>query len=610
MAVEDVFVDTTPTATTTTTNNKIRRMMKKKKKLATAATSDNNNVNRDGDRKNRRKKRKKITTTATTATEAVTSEQTITIATVSATTSRSNEDNVDNRASLSTPDEETAGKKNAEPPEDSKFTNDSCGPDNATIIFGGITTAWSAQRGTIQVSWEAASLVSSYIDLSSCDDLRYHVFVAESPYDFSEISLFQIFHGGTMNRYETTDTTVTLSNGLADGIMYDLLVVAEVGTSGTFVSLNREPKSIRVATEDPVIRSDVKRVKSPPVRAERIADTTIKFPIIDRKTKIMAKRFEVDDWVVGEYLNGEPFLVKLVAPLDEDDKSAATWEVQDGSIADIFSRLTFDASVDTNSMYSTKNHVTADGRRLINVAPSFQETELLAMKMSMPFEVGMASGTFDSDFKQVANISVDIERSGFRLEKFDIRVEVENTVRGSLKFDFRSGVEKKSEPSVEEIWKGQVVPRTFRIRSLPVPVAFTPRLFLVYQSHTNMDVAATGNLEYESTIKNIVTFNLENGWQATNSQSTVFDGAVDLGGSAILEASLALRFQLDIAIFDTIRLDQFSQIGPYLSIQGSSMPDVIQPQFPGFYFSELEMGGKTATGIKVHIYTPEGASSM
>ena len=155
-----------------------------------------------------------------------------------------------------------------------------------------------------------------------------------------------------------------------------------------------------------------------------------------------------------------------------------------------------------------------------------------------------------------------------------------------------------------------MVPRTFHIRSIPVPIAFNPRLFLIYQSHTNMDVVATGNLGYESTTKNIVTFNLENGWQATDSQSTVFDGAVDLGGKAILEASLALRFQTDIAIFATVRLDQFSQIGPYLSIQGSNMPDVIQTQFPGFYFSELEMGGETATRIKVHIYTPEGASSM
>ena len=104
-----------------------------------------------------------------------------------------------------------------------------------------------------------------------------------------------------------------------------------------------------------------------------------------------------------------------------------------------------------------------------------------------------------------------------------------------------------------------------------------------------------------STATNIVTFDLETGWRAAGTQNTVFDGHVDVNGKTTLEAAFAVRFQTDLAIYETMLLAPFTQLGPYLSIEATTVPEVLPSQSPALYFSKLEMGGKTGIGAEVGV---------
>ena len=137
----------------------------------------------------------------------------------------------------------------------------SCDEGDSSIVFSGVSSVYSVQKGVLQISWSPAVFVSTLDgDPRDCGDFEYHVFVAKAPFDFSPFSLKELIDNEELVTSKTKKTSIKLrKKDFEAGVDYSILVIpAEKKDRVSFEG--RKAVIGRVAAADASLRDDVKRV--------------------------------------------------------------------------------------------------------------------------------------------------------------------------------------------------------------------------------------------------------------------------------------------------------------------------------------------------------------
>ena len=83
------------------------------------------------------------------------------------------------------------------------------------LLFQGISSAYSAEMGVVQVQWRPAQVVArldtmnSDFDSKDCGDVQYIIFIAEAPFQFPQRSVQELSENGNILEIFRTSTATS-----------------------------------------------------------------------------------------------------------------------------------------------------------------------------------------------------------------------------------------------------------------------------------------------------------------------------------------------------------------------------------------------------------------
>jgi hypothetical protein len=142
--------------------------------------------------------------------------------------------------------------------------NKACTPDSSILVFTGHAEAISMNKGTINVTWNPAFVYEIESDtLIWCGEYMYTVFVTTGEFNYMSTNItarefYQIAQqSDSIDTYNTTKTSWIQSTFTPDST-YSILVMA--WTQQGHSSFNREPALVEVASTDPKLNANFKRM--------------------------------------------------------------------------------------------------------------------------------------------------------------------------------------------------------------------------------------------------------------------------------------------------------------------------------------------------------------
>lgn len=487
--------------------------------------------------------------------------------------------------------------------------NRDCDPESNFISLPGIKYAASFQKGVIEVEWSPAAVIamgnsSNVFDARSCDKIRYHVFVNQAPYNYTNLSLEDLLTRSHIHQSSTKETSTTIDESLEDGATYDILVVAEAGKIDGPVSGYRGATSVRVSRNNPKIRSDVKRIADldglvDSLRVEWRGKETLTFTALSRYgEKVLGDDFAPDDWVTGYDDNADPFLVKLISLVEVSDISA-TWEVQDGSLPDIFETLSMDASFDSAFFDDFADDVPEVRSRQLSwfdLDIDFEKDFVRRRAFSIKKKLGFADLSLGVTLEIQVAISLDLEGGFFGIDKFDFSMDEKIDVKASAEFAFKTGEELSNKKKVLKLFPP--IPLTFVVLGVPIHMKIYNHLRHEFKGKATGKLNLKVQNSFSSQVK--TTFDLDNGWNSVSSPGKPkWDHSLNTAVKVGLDASWKFEWKVAIVIYKTFWVAPFVYAGPYLSVEAKNNPITIQRQLPGFHFSKLDIGAQVGVGVEV-----------
>jgi hypothetical protein len=222
-----------------------------------------------------------------------------------------------------------------------------CNPSKSFIVFLGQNDVTSIMRGQVNITWSPGFVaVMEDVSLIWCGEFTYDVFVVEGDFDFSAANvtgpeLIELADkDGTVNRYETSNLTLVVSN-LQPGSNYSFLVMAKTETG--HYSDNRDGATIEISSFDVKVKSDFTRLVNIPESTSlfqvvnNMTDTTVSF---SGELPIEVLTLQSMDFIFFFDMNGNATLGRCINKIESDlGSSSVAWKYQLSEFSDIFDEL-------------------------------------------------------------------------------------------------------------------------------------------------------------------------------------------------------------------------------------------------------------------------------
>jgi hypothetical protein len=441
----------------------------------------------------------------------------------------------------------------------------------------------SIQQGAIEVSWLDATflVLDDTFNVHACGKIEYAVVLAEGSFDYGGFRTLQDFRDNEMLTVYVTDNLSISIDGLT-AQSFSVLVLANVW-KGNWISSNRDSIQAKVSKSNPIVKPNINVFDLRDSRLDMSyqTDSTMIFEGQDRED------FVADDWLFGVEANGEPFLVQLVSILKETN-AQTVWIVQNGTLVDIYEKLSFAASVDVTKDFSEQNPLNGR-RRLADV--TFSGRNSLPFGISAKIEFGIASVEYTADAKFLLEYSVDLDVGIISINQFDVRTKLTKTFTHRATATLKAG----NYTSFQEkrlLWVGQSITRYFQIGIVPVIVKVTPSAEAFLNATAKTDIVFECSVETTNQYTYEISYSLDTGWVFDDSiASDPWKTAVgDVFGKVTAQMNAGARFQVGILIYFTAFMKPVLEYGPFVEIVFQNNPVGIAFDTPAIHVPTFDLG--------------------
>jgi von Willebrand factor type D domain len=456
------------------------------------------------------------------------------------------------------------------------------------IDFTGFDLAYSIEPGLLQLSWLAATFVTSSGVVLECKDFMYHVFVGDDSYDFSAESLQDLQTNALLTEYTTDDLSIAIDTQ-SPGSLFGVLVVASLEDGTT--SVNRDPVLLRSSTVSPTLRAGVvlKSIDDMEVTASRTGANVMLFG------GASSGLFENSDWIYGtESITKEPFLVQLKSLMSIDD-GVHIWEISDGSLSDVYERLNVDIKLDfTQDMIDSLASDTILVRRNLLEGRLERKYKTYEEETFGPFIL-----SYDAETKFTLDFFLDIDFDHLSLSKLDTRISIVASSSQTAKITFKEKELIDFDES-REIGRGGTIVRFFFLGGSIVPVVFsvTPVRNAFVKGSLAVESEVVAMVSVDSRIEAGALYSLDNGFQALPpAASNDVTGQITSSGKATITVDAGFRYVFETKVYFVVSVNPFIEIGPSVKVTAELNPTDADLRDPPFHFSEIDLGGKVTVGV-------------